>query len=166
MDAETKIAWTVSGTTASPYDVANVKIDYTEDAGATWNNLAASVPNSGSANVFIPASLAGKTIHLRVSAIGNVFYAVKQATVSGLLAVSEAEDVKSVKIYPNPVEDVLNVMNVSSNASYEIFNAPGQVIAKGTIGDGKINVRTLVKGIYFITINNKEEKSTTKFVKK
>lgn len=161
------IAWTVSGTTASPYDVANVKIDYTEDAGATWNNLAASVPNSGSANVFIPASLAGKTIHLRVSAIGNVFYAVKQATVSGLLAVSEAENVKSVKIYPNPVEDVLNVMNVSSNASYEIFNAPGQVIAKGTIGDGKINVRTLVKGIYFITINNnKEEKSTTKFVKK
>lgn len=161
------IAWTVSGTTASPYDVANVKIDYTEDAGATWNNLAASVPNSGSANVFIPASLAGKTIHLRVSAIGNVFYAVKQATVSGLLAVSEAENVKSVKIYPNPVEDVLNVMNVSSNASYEIFNAPGQVIAKGTIGDGKINVRALVKGIYFITINNnKEEKSTTKFVKK
>ncbi len=57
-------------------------------------------------------------------------------------------------------------MNVSSNASYEIFNAPGQIIAKGTIGEGKINVRTLVKGIYFITITNKEEKSTTKFVKK
>ncbi|MEN5309528.1 reprolysin-like metallopeptidase [Chryseobacterium cucumeris] len=160
------IAWTVSGTTAAPYNVANVKIDYTEDAGASWNVLAASVPNSGSANVFIPASLAGKTIHLRVSAIGNVFYAVKQATVSSLLAVSEGENVKSVKIYPNPVEDVLNVMNVSSSASYEIFNAPGQLIAKGTIGEGKINVRTLVKGIYFITITNKEEKSTTKFVKK
>lgn len=160
------IAWTVSGTTAAPYNVANVKIDYTEDAGATWNVLAASVPNSGSANVFIPASLAGKTIHLRVSAIGNVFYAVKQAAVSSLLAVSEGENVKSVKIYPNPVEDVLNVMNVSSSASYEIFNAPGQLIAKGTIGEGKINVRTFVKGIYFITITNKEEKSTTKFVKK
>lgn len=160
------IAWTVSGTTAAPYNVANVKIDYTEDAGASWNVLAASVPNSGSANVFIPASLAGKTIHLRVSAIENVFYAVKQATVSSLLAVSEGENVKSVKIYPNPVEDVLNVMNVSSSASYEIFNAPGQLIAKGTIGEGKINVRTLVKGIYFITITNKEEKSTTKFVKK
>ena len=160
------IAWTVSGTTASPYNVANVKIDYTEDAGVTWNDLAASVPNTGSADVFIPASLAGKTIHLRVSAIGNVFYAVKQATVSGVLAVAEAGNVKSVKIYPNPAEDVLNVMNVSSNASYEIFSAPGQMIAKGTIGEGKINVRALVKGIYFITINSKEEKSTTKFVKK
>ncbi|UKB79235.1 zinc-dependent metalloprotease [Chryseobacterium sp. MEBOG07] len=160
------IAWTVSGTTASPYNVANVKIDYTEDNGVTWNNLAASVPNNGSASVFIPASLAGKTIYLRVSAIGNVFYAVKQATVASLLAVSEAGSVKSVKIYPNPAEDVLNVLNISPNASYEIFNAPGQLISKGSIGDGKINVRNLVKGVYFITINNKEEKSTTKFVKK
>ncbi len=161
------IAWTVSGTAVAPYNAANVKIDYTEDGGVTWNDLAASVPNNGSASVFIPASLAGKTVYLRVSAIGNVFYAVKQAVVSGTMAVSEAKnDAKSVKIYPNPVEDVLNVLNVASNASYEIFNAPGQLISKGNIGDGKINVGTLVKGIYFITINNKDEKSTTKFVKK
>lgn len=165
-NANSAIAWTVSGTTAAPYNVANVKIDYTADGGATWNDLAASVPNNGSANVFIPASLAGKTIHLRVSAIGNVFYAVKQATVSSLLAVSEAGNMKSVKIYPNPAEDVLNITNVSSNASYEIFSAPGQIITRGTIGDGKINVKALVKGVYFITINNKEEKSTIKFVKK
>lgn len=165
-NANSAVAWTVSGTTASPYNVANVKIDYTADGGITWNDLAASVPNNGSANVFIPASLAGKTVHLRVSAIGNVFYAVKQATVSSLLAVSEAGNVKSVKIYPNPAEDVLNITNVFSSASYEIFSAPGQIIAKGTIGDGKINVKALVKGVYFITINNKEEKTTTKFVKK
>lgn len=166
-NANSTITWTVSGTTASPYNVANVKIDYTEDMGATWTDLAASVPNNGSASVFIPASLAGKTIHLRVSALGNVFYAVKQATVASLLAVSEAGNVKSVKIYPNPVEDVLNVMNVSANASYEIFGAPGQLVSNGIIGEGRINVSTLVKGVYFITISNdKEEKTTTKFVKK
>ncbi|RXM40172.1 hypothetical protein BOQ62_07610 [Chryseobacterium sp. CH21] len=166
-NANSTITWTVSGTTASPYNVANVKVDYTEDNGATWTDLAASVPNNGSASIFIPASLAGKTIHLRVSAIGNVFYAVKQANVASLLAVSEAGNIKSVKIYPNPVEDVLNVLNVSANASYEIFNAPGQLVSKGTMGDGKINVRALVKGVYFITIKNgKEENVVTKFVKK
>lgn len=166
-NANSMIAWTVSGTAVSPYNAANVKIDYTEDGGLTWNDLATSVPNNGSASVFIPASLAGKTIHLRVSAIGNVFYAVKQAVVSDTLAVSEVNnDVKSVKIYPNPVEDVLNILNVSSGATYEIFNAPGQLISKGTIGDGKINVSALVKGIYFITINNKDKHNKTKFVKK
>ncbi|REC64011.1 propanediol utilization protein [Chryseobacterium pennae] len=161
------ITWTVSGTTASPYNVANVKIDYTEDNGATWNDLAASVPNNGSASVFIPASLAGKEIHVRVSAIGNVFYAVKKATVLATLAVSETrKNVKTVHIYPNPVEDILNVMNVSPGATYEIFNTPGQLISKGTIGEGSINVSTLVKGVYFITINGKDINTKTKFVKK
>ncbi|MEJ5102973.1 zinc-dependent metalloprotease [Chryseobacterium sp. MYb328] len=161
------ITWTVSGTTASPYNVANVKIDYTEDNGATWNDLAASVPNNGSASVFVPASLAGKEIHVRVSAIGNVFYAVKKATVLATLAVSETgKNVKTVHIYPNPVEDILNVMNVSPGATYEIFNTPGQLISKGTIGEGSINVSTLVKGVYFITINGKDINTKTKFVKK
>ncbi|AZA81828.1 hypothetical protein C1637_04455 [Chryseobacterium lactis] len=165
-NANSTIAWTVSGTTAAPYNVANVKIDYTEDNGLSWSVLAPSVPNSGSVSILIPSSLAGKTIHLRVSAIGNVFYAVKQATVSGSLAVSETGNVKSVHIYPNPVDDILNVMNVSSNAAYEIFNAPGQLISKGTIGDGKINVSALVKGIYFININDRDINTKTKFVKK
>lgn len=165
-NANSTVEWTVSGTTASPYNVANVKIDYTDDNGATWNDLAASVPNNGSASVFIPASLIGKDIHLRVSAIGNVFYAVKKATVSGTLAVAETRNVKSVHIYPNPVDDMLNIMNVSSDASYEIFSTPGQLISKGTVGDGKINVSSLTKGVYFVTISGKDINTKTKFVKK
>lgn len=159
------IEWTVSGTTASPYNVANVKIDYTFDNGATWTELAASVPNTGTASVFIPASLAGKNGHLRVSAIGNVFYAVKQATVS-VLGTGEAGNVKTVQIYPNPVDDILNVTEVSAKATYEIHNAPGQLITRGVIGDGKIVVRDLVKGIYFITIDNNGTVIKNKFVKK
>lgn len=164
-DTSSEIKWTVSGTTAAPYNVADVKIDYTDDNGATWNDLAASVPNSGTANVFIPASLAGKTIHVRVSAIGNVFYAVKKMT-AGTLAVSETGKIKSVQVYPNPVDNVLNVKNVSPKSSYEIFNAPGQLISKGIIGEGQINVSSFVKGIYFMTINENGKNIKTKFIKK
>ncbi|MET3535610.1 zinc-dependent metalloprotease [Chryseobacterium limigenitum] len=159
------ITWVVSGTTASPYNVANVKIDYTFDGGATWTVLAASVPNSGTASVLIPASLAGKSGHVRVSAIGNVFYAVKQNNVA-TLGTSEVGNVKTVQIYPNPVDDILNVKNISSKSTYEIYNAPGQLISKGTIGDGKIVVRDLVKGVYFININDNGTDLKTKFVKK
>ncbi|SDQ33758.1 Por secretion system C-terminal sorting domain-containing protein [Chryseobacterium soldanellicola] len=159
------VAWTVSGTTAAPYNVANVKIDYTFDGGTTWTVLAASVPNTGSASVFIPAALAGKNGHIRVSAIGNVFYAVKQATVSAL-ATSEVDGVRTIQVYPNPVDDILNVSNASSKSPYEIYNAVGQLISKGTLGDGKIVVRNLVKGVYFININEKGTDIKTKFVKK
>lgn len=164
-NANSTITWVVSGTTASPYNVANVKIDYTFDGGATWTVLAASVPNSGTASVLIPASLAGKSGHVRVSAIGNVFYAVKQNNVA-TLGTSEVGNVKTVQIYPNPVDDILNVKNISSKSTYEIYNAPGQLISKGTIGDGKIVVRDLVKGVYFININENGTDLKTKFVKK
>lgn len=164
-NANSTITWVVSGTTASPYNVANVKIDYTYDNGTTWTVLAASVPNSGSASVFIPASLAGKSGHIRVSAIGNVFYAVKQNNV-GTLSTAEVGNVKTVQIYPNPVDDILNVKNISSKSTYEIYSAPGQLIGKGIVGDGKIVVRDLVKGVYFISIDENGTTLKTKFVKK
>lgn len=164
-NANSTVSWVVSGTTAAPYNVANVKIDYTFDNGVTWTVLAASVPNTGSASVLVPASLSGKSGHLRVSAIGNVFYAVKGNNV-GTLSTSEVGNVKTVQIYPNPVDDILNVKNISSKSTYEIYNAPGQLISKGIIGDGKIVVRDLVKGVYFINIDENGTDLKTKFVKK
>lgn len=158
------INWVPSGTTASPYNVANVKIDFTSDSGATWTTLAASVPNSGTASVAVPASLSGKSGHIRVSAIGNVFYAVKAATV-GTLAVSDVNNTKSVQVYPNPVKDILNVSNVAANASYEIFNSAGQIVSRGTLDSGRATVNKLVKGVYFINIENAGTTIKTKFVK-
>lgn len=162
--ASSTITWVVSGTTASPYNVANVKIDFTSDAGTTWTTLAASVPNSGTSNVLIPAELIGKSGHIRVSAIGNVFYAVKPATVSSTLAVSDVNS-KSLQIYPNPVKDILNVSNVMINSNYEIFNTAGQLVSKGNLGAGKISVGKLEKGVYFININDNGAVVKTKFVK-
>ncbi|WP_144281741.1 reprolysin-like metallopeptidase [Chryseobacterium echinoideorum] len=80
--APTPIQWDVAGTTAAPYSVANVKIDYTTDNGNTWTLLAASTANDGSENFTFPASMNGQVIKVRVSSIGNVFYAIKAVTVT------------------------------------------------------------------------------------
>lgn len=162
--ATSTITWVVSGTTASPYNVANVKIDFTSDAGETWTTLIASTANSGSASVVIPTSLVGKSGHIRVSAIGNVFYAVKPATVSSTLAVSDVNG-KSIQIFPNPVKDVLNVSNVTLNSNYEIFSAAGQLVSKGNLGTGKVAVNKLAKGVYFLNVDDKGTVVKTKFVK-
>ncbi|SDQ83308.1 Por secretion system C-terminal sorting domain-containing protein [Chryseobacterium soldanellicola] len=78
----TIIDWDAAGTTAAPYSVANVKIDYTTDNGTTWTVVSASTANDGSENITLPASLNNQTIKLRISAIGNVFYAVKSISIS------------------------------------------------------------------------------------
>lgn len=76
------ILWDVVNTSAAPYNVANVKIDYTTDNGTTWNVLIASTANDGSENFTFPTSLNNQTLKLRISALGNVFYAVKTVYVT------------------------------------------------------------------------------------
>ncbi|WP_336960247.1 reprolysin-like metallopeptidase [Chryseobacterium contaminans] len=76
------IYWEVANTNLAPYNAANVKIDYTTDNGVTWTNLAASVPNTGSYSAQMPTNLSG-AVKLRISAIGNVFYAVSPAVTVG-----------------------------------------------------------------------------------
>lgn len=88
--APTAIEWDAAGTTAAPYNVENVKIDYTTDNGTTWTVLFASTPNDGTENFTFPASLSGQTIKLRISSIGNVFYAVNSISVSQFAPCSAA----------------------------------------------------------------------------
>jgi hypothetical protein len=80
--APTAINWDVVNTTAAPYNVTNVKIDYTTNNGTTWTLLSASTPNDGTENYTFPSSMNGQVIKLRVSSIGNVFYAIGRINVT------------------------------------------------------------------------------------
>jgi hypothetical protein len=81
-DAMNTIYWDIANTNAAPYNTASVKIDYTTNNGVTWTDLVAATPNTGSYNVQMPGNLSG-TVKLRVSAIGNIFYAVSPAVTVG-----------------------------------------------------------------------------------
>ncbi|KIC64603.1 reprolysin-like metallopeptidase [Chryseobacterium taiwanense] len=86
----TPISWAVANTTAAPYNVTNVKIDYTTDNGATWTVLSASTPNDGSESFTLPTSLNGTTIKVRVSSIGNIFYTIGTVSLTTLSPCSTA----------------------------------------------------------------------------
>ena len=90
VNTPTPIQWIVANTTAAPYNVANVKIDYTTNNGTSWTVLSNSTPNDGTENFTFPSSLNGQTIKVRVSSIGNVFYAVGPVTIGPLAACSSA----------------------------------------------------------------------------
>lgn len=82
-NASNTITWDVANTNTAPYNANNVKIEYTTDLvnGSTWTELIASTPNTGSYTAQMPANLTG-LVKLKISAIGNVFYAVSpQVTV-------------------------------------------------------------------------------------
>src|SRR5690606_26889642 len=80
------LTWDVVGTNAAPFNVANVKIDYTSDNGVTWNVLSESTPNDGTEDFSFATFATNTALKVRISAIGNVFYAVAPVTVSAIVA--------------------------------------------------------------------------------
>ncbi|MDN3692832.1 zinc-dependent metalloprotease family protein [Chryseobacterium tructae] len=76
------ITWDVVNTNSSPYNVQNVKIDYTTDNGNTWTVVTPSTPNDGVEPFSFSSLATGSNLKIRVSAIDNIFYAIGNATVS------------------------------------------------------------------------------------
>jgi hypothetical protein len=95
--APVSITWDVANTTAAPYNVANVKIDYTTDPnGATWTTIVASTANDGTESFTFPSSLNNQAVRVRISSIGNVFYAVKTVNITTLATCGSASTAVSV----------------------------------------------------------------------
>lgn len=81
------------------------------------------------------------------------------------LATTEMNKNKGIGIYPNPTSDVLNILGISSDIDFEIYNSVGQKLSEGKTKNKTVNVGHLTKGIYFIVLKEKEN-SRFKFIKK
>ncbi|SEF99449.1 Por secretion system C-terminal sorting domain-containing protein [Halpernia humi] len=86
--------------------------------------------------------------------------------ISPTLAVNESTKNNAIEVYPNPTSNILNITNNSENASYSVYNVIGQMVAKGKVVDHKVNVSNLEKGVYIISIDNKNTTEKVKFIKK
>jgi len=84
----------------------------------------------------------------------------------GTLATSESSAANAIQVYPNPAVDVLNITKVSNNATYAVYNAAGQVVAKGKVVNNQVQVSKLQKGVYMITVEDNGLASKVKFIKK
>ncbi len=75
------ITWNVAGTTAAPYNVANVNILFSSDNGLTFTTLLANTPNDGSQAITVP-NITAPYCKIMVEAIGNIFFAENVANIA------------------------------------------------------------------------------------
>ena len=77
---------------------------------------------------------------------------------------------KQLKIYPNPVAEILHIENPFSqqNSKYIISDIYGRVILSGRmiLNNTKIGVSNISTGVYIILVINKDQKYSAKFIKK
>ena len=72
------------------------------------------------------------------------------------------EDLKVLKVYPNPTTDYLVLPETSINKAYHIYSVLGQEINSGKLLEKELNVNRLENGIYFLKVDGA---SPTRFIK-
>ncbi len=75
-----------------------------------------------------------------------------------------ADEIKQIRIYPNPVEkgSVLTIEGIDNNQQYQVINIEGKAVLSGK--GNKLTVPSLESGKYFILLNN--NKKTYQFMVK
>lgn len=172
--------WT-STTYAEGYAVF---IDYNRDgdfadAGETVYTRAASTTTPVSGSITIPTTAATGTTRMRVSMKYNAiptacetfsYGQVEDYTLNIVSAARADEEIVAAKadirVYPNPVSDVLNVSGLEGNTRYRILNMMGQEVAKGDASGGSIGVVGVAAGNYILELISDSTTTIRRFIKK
>lgn len=80
------------------------------------------------------------------------------------LSVSEDNTFQKAKVYPNPVENILTIKNVSDLKSITVYNNLGQLVLQSK--KKQLDVSHLSKGMYFLQINTSDGTETIRIIKK
>lgn len=77
----------------------------------------------------------------------------------------QARKIKNLFVYPNPATNTLIIpVNECKNCFIEIYNSLGEKILQTNYSD-KITISNLPPGLYFITLSDKYNSKTCKFIK-
>ncbi|QXU47846.1 T9SS type A sorting domain-containing protein [Chryseobacterium sp. D764] len=155
-NATNTISWDVANTNVAPYNAANVKIEYTTDLvnGSAWTELVASTPNTGSYTAQMPSGLTGP-IKLRISAIGNVFYAVSPKVIVGTAPTSTTDA-------PTGVGSIASgILKTSATIGWN--SVPGATYAVKYRKLGETNWTNATSTTNFVLLNSLEDETNYEF---
>ncbi|WP_127844656.1 T9SS type A sorting domain-containing protein [Psychroflexus aestuariivivens] len=84
------------------------------------------------------------------------------------LSTENFEDLNTISVYPNPVQNKLNFENPKqiNLDEVQIFNIKGQLVKRFTNIKNSINLDNLNKGVYFVKVKSEENIQTFKVLKK
>jgi len=103
---------------------------------------------------------------------GINYYRIKETDIDGRTTYSiirsiELKDINNIRIYPNPVADILKVNLPFSNGRAIITDALGRTIYKGIFKTNQLTIHagSFKTGIYYLSIQHGNEITTLNFLK-
>lgn len=138
----TDIDFTFTPTGGSNSPVVASLINGTASVNLNWNNVTSFVVSTTT-----PIALGFDNLVLNSSTLSTNDFTLK-----------------TIKIFPNPSSDFIEITGPTVIENYEIYNTLGQEIKKGIVLENKkINIQNLTNGIYFLKFDNG---NPIKFIKK
>jgi hypothetical protein len=78
---------------------------------------------------------------------------------------TEKLNVNQLRIFPNPVKNMLIIENLNKPALVSIYSVEGKLISKQNINTNTVDVSNLLKGVYTISIKTDKKQIVNKFIK-
>jgi hypothetical protein len=79
--------------------------------------------------------------------IDNIYF--YSGTPTALPEVSE----QALKVFPNPVSDILRLQDAAEGSALEIYSSTGALVKALPVQGGAVSVADLANGIYFVKVN-------------
>ncbi|MBL7774085.1 MAG: T9SS type A sorting domain-containing protein [Chitinophagaceae bacterium] len=165
------ITWDVAGTTAAPFNTANVDIMLSVDSGKTYGVYAPNTPNDGSQTIICP-NVNANYARIKVKAAGNIYFDLNDKFFKITAAPASFPTVNGSEqfdVYPNPVDNALTIRqkNVGYIHEIKILDFGGRVCKTIQVNGSQTTIPTadLARGIYMADIESEGKHYLVRFVK-
>jgi hypothetical protein len=168
------ITWNVAGTTANNINTSLVNILLSTDKGLTFTTtLLANTPNDGSQIITIPNNINSINCRLMVQSVGNLFYAVNKTKFAIAQNLTNNDfEFKDFVLYPNPNNGSFKISfkpETNEGINIQVLDISGRNIYNKTFDnsgmfDQELQVNTISSGLYFVNIQNGNNKMIKRIV--
>jgi hypothetical protein len=134
---------------------------YSTDGGAYWTAVNSKPMNIANMNV------SAGNLKLRVRATTSRFKGEEAAsTLSFTTGIIKLEE-SGIKMYPNPVTDIIHIENLPEKSTISIFNLNGKLLIQKYVEEVnmKLSVTDLPQGLYVLKIRTPLQEYQSKFTK-
>ena len=101
--------------------------------------------------------------------VSNVVLNLSEKRITGIIT-TEDDKVQEYEVYPNPVQDLVNVRfehDINMSGSFHVYDAQGQEVLKqffSTISENnQLDLSSLSSGIYFVQMKSEDLKKPMSF---
>lgn len=132
----------------------------------TWSIVSGGEFGSVDADGTVTATANGTIVIRATSVEDETIFEDITITITGNLATGEFS-ITSMRVYPNPVTDVLHISATTDIKSVEIYDMPGQLMTAKTVNgtESRIDIASYASGNYIVKINAENASKTIKIVK-